>query len=164
MSLEELTRTIEIVDGRTVYRQVLSDQQTAGRRPTNSSPRVVDSVGQERASFERTAAQGLDIKAEAHRRNPELADPARQAQARAELDAYVAGHHLKELRKAIGKTQAEVAQILGVSQSRVSQIENGDLEAMELHPASTPPHSADTWTSPSASASTPSRSLESPDG
>ncbi|WP_433252968.1 helix-turn-helix domain-containing protein [Actinomadura nitritigenes] len=45
--------------------------------------------------------------------------------ARAELDAYVAGHHLKELRKAIGKTQAEVAQILGVSQSWVSQIENG---------------------------------------
>jgi transcriptional regulator with XRE-family HTH domain len=42
------------------------------------------------------------------------------------------GHHLKELRKAIGKTQAEVTQILGVSQSRVSQIENGDLEAMEL--------------------------------
>ena len=44
----------------------------------------------------------------------------------------VAGHHLKELRKAIGKTQAEVAQILGVSQPRVSQIENGDIEAMEL--------------------------------
>ncbi|WP_256255906.1 sigma factor-like helix-turn-helix DNA-binding protein [Actinomadura madurae] len=59
-------------------------------------------------------------------RNPELADPERQAQARAELDAYVAGHHLKELRKAIAKTQAEVAQILGVSQSRVSQIDNPD--------------------------------------
>ncbi|MFF5262052.1 helix-turn-helix domain-containing protein [Actinomadura viridis] len=44
----------------------------------------------------------------------------------------VADHHLKELRKAIGKTQAEVAQILGVSQSRVSQIENGDIEAMDL--------------------------------
>ena len=57
--------------------------------------------------------------------------PERQAQARAELDAYVAGHHLKELRKAIGKTQAEVAQILGVSQSRISQIENGNLETME---------------------------------
>jgi DNA-binding XRE family transcriptional regulator len=73
-----------------------------------------------------------DIKAEAHRRNPELAEPERQARARADLDAYVAGHHLKELRKAIGKTQAEVAQILGVSQSRVSQIENGDIEVMEL--------------------------------
>ncbi|MFC5745890.1 XRE family transcriptional regulator [Actinomadura rugatobispora] len=73
-----------------------------------------------------------DIKAEAHCCNPGLADPERQAQARAELDAHVAGHHRKELRKAIGKTQAEVAQILGASQSRVSQLENGDIEAMEL--------------------------------
>ncbi|MFC5750465.1 XRE family transcriptional regulator [Actinomadura rugatobispora] len=31
----------------------------------------------------------------------------------------------------MGKTQAEVAAILGVSESRVSQIENDDLEAME---------------------------------
>ncbi|MBW8483074.1 helix-turn-helix transcriptional regulator [Actinomadura parmotrematis] len=73
-----------------------------------------------------------DVKAEARRRNPELGAPERQAQARAELDAYVAGHHLKELRKAVGKTQAEVAQILGVTQARVSQIENGDPAAMEL--------------------------------
>ena len=77
-----------------------------------------------------TGRRWQDIRAEAHRRNPELADPERQAQARAELDAYVLGHHTKELRKAIGKTQAEVAQILGVSQSRVSR--NGDVEAMEL--------------------------------
>ena len=38
-----------------------------------------------------------------------------------ELDAYIGGYHLKELRKSTGKTQAEVAQILGVSQSRISQ-------------------------------------------
>jgi transcriptional regulator with XRE-family HTH domain len=44
----------------------------------------------------------------------------------------VAGYHLKELRKSLGRTQAEVAAALGVSQSRISQIENGDLEAMEL--------------------------------
>ncbi|MEU4513739.1 helix-turn-helix transcriptional regulator [Nonomuraea wenchangensis] len=79
-----------------------------------------------------SARRWQDVKAEAHRRHPELADPERQARARAELDAYVAGHHLKELRKATGKTQAEVAQILGVSQSRISQIENGNIEAMEL--------------------------------
>ncbi|SEG90176.1 Helix-turn-helix [Thermomonospora echinospora] len=79
-----------------------------------------------------TGRRWQDIKAEAHRRHPELADPERRERARAELDAYVAGHHLKELRKAIGKTQAEVAQILGVSQSRISQIENGDIKAMEL--------------------------------
>jgi RHS repeat-associated protein len=42
----------------------------------------------------------------------------RQAKARAELDAYVAGHHLRELREAVGKTQTELAKVLGVSQSR----------------------------------------------
>ena len=58
-----------------------------------------------------TGRRWQDIKAEAHRRNPELADSERQAQARAELDAHVAGHHLKELRKAIGKTQAEAPRV-----------------------------------------------------
>ncbi|WP_041563143.1 helix-turn-helix transcriptional regulator [Nocardia vulneris] len=73
-----------------------------------------------------------DVKAEAHRLHPELAEPEAQAAAAAQLDAHIAGHHLKELRKAVGRTQAEIAAVLGVSQSRVSQIENGDLAAMEL--------------------------------
>lgn len=73
-----------------------------------------------------------DVKAEAHRLNAEMADPELQARAEAELDAYVAGYNLGELRKAIGKTQAEVAKILGVTQARISQIENGNIEAMEL--------------------------------
>jgi len=73
-----------------------------------------------------------DVKAEAHRLHPDLADPVRRAAARAELDAHTPGYHLKELRKSLGKTQAEVAAALGVSQSRISQIENGDIEAMEL--------------------------------
>ena len=37
-----------------------------------------------------TGRRWQDVKAEAHRRNPDLADPQRQAKARAELD----GHHL----------------------------------------------------------------------
>ena len=73
-----------------------------------------------------------EVKAEAHLRHPDMADPVRHAAADAELDAYEAGHHLKELRKALGKTQADVAAALGVSQSRISQIENGDPAAMEL--------------------------------
>jgi DNA-binding XRE family transcriptional regulator len=73
-----------------------------------------------------------DVKAEALRVDPELADPVVRSRARAETDAYVIGFHLKELRRSLGKTQAEVAAVLGVSQSRVSQIETGDLEAMEL--------------------------------
>ncbi|MET8861533.1 helix-turn-helix transcriptional regulator [Nonomuraea sp. NPDC004580] len=44
----------------------------------------------------------------------------------------MAGHHLKELRKSVGKTQSEVAAALGISQARVSQIENGDLDSMGL--------------------------------
>jgi DNA-binding XRE family transcriptional regulator len=68
---------------------------------------------------------------EAHQRRPDLADPARRAAARAELDAHVAGHHPEELRKSPGRTQAEVAAALGVGQSRIAQIENGDPEAME---------------------------------
>jgi DNA-binding transcriptional regulator YiaG len=69
-----------------------------------------------------TGRRWQDVKAEAHRLHPELANPERQAKARAELDAYVAGHHLKELRKSLGKTQTEIAQVLGVSQYRISQI------------------------------------------
>lgn len=78
------------------------------------------------------ARRWQEVKAEAHRLHPEMATPERQAAAEADLDAYVAGYHLKELRKSLGKTQAEVAAALGISQSRVSQIENGDLDAMEL--------------------------------
>nr|WP_062337666.1 helix-turn-helix domain-containing protein [Herbidospora sakaeratensis] len=73
-----------------------------------------------------------DVKAEARRLNPEMDNPEHKAKARAALDAYVAGYQLGELRKALGKTQAEIAKILGVSQSRISQIENGNLEVMEL--------------------------------
>jgi DNA-binding XRE family transcriptional regulator len=79
-----------------------------------------------------TGRRWQDIKAEAHRRHPELADPGNQVAARTELDAYVTGYHLKELRKSLGKTQREIAEALGISQSRVSQIENGNVEAMEL--------------------------------
>lgn len=79
-----------------------------------------------------TGRSWQEVKAEAHRRHPEMADPERQAKARAELDAHVAGHHLKELRKAVGKTQMELAHALGVSQSRISQIENGKIEAMGI--------------------------------
>jgi transcriptional regulator with XRE-family HTH domain len=43
-----------------------------------------------------------------------------------------AGMGLRELRRDQGRTQAEVAKALGVSQSRVSQIENHDLATMEL--------------------------------
>lgn len=73
-----------------------------------------------------TGRRWQEIKAEAHRRHPELADAERQAKARAELDAYVAGHHLKELRKAVGMTQTELAQALGVSLPDLTDRERED--------------------------------------
>ncbi|MGW9209573.1 helix-turn-helix domain-containing protein [Embleya sp. NPDC055664] len=78
------------------------------------------------------ARRRQDVKADAHRVDPDLADPGVRSRARVEPDAYVVGFHLKELRKSLGRTQAEVAAVLGVSQARVSQIETGDPEAMEL--------------------------------
>ena len=79
-----------------------------------------------------SARNWREVKAEAHQLHPEMTDPARRTAAEAQLNARVTGYHLKELRQALGKTQAEVASVLGVSQSRVSQIENGEVHAMEL--------------------------------
>ncbi|MFI6452993.1 hypothetical protein ACIBF6_15690 [Streptosporangium amethystogenes] len=42
------------------------------------------------------ARRWQEVKAEAHRLYPEMADPERQAAAEAELDAYVVGYHLAE--------------------------------------------------------------------
>ncbi|MQY15047.1 putative antitoxin HigA2 [Streptomyces sp. RB5] len=78
------------------------------------------------------ARRWQDVKAEAHRRHPELHDPRLRERADAELDAQIAGFHLRELRRLVGKTQADVAAAIEVSQSRISQIENGDLDSMEL--------------------------------
>ena len=46
-----------------------------------------------------TARRWQNVKAEAHRRHPDMADPQRQARARTQLDAYEAGYHLGQLRK-----------------------------------------------------------------
>ncbi|MFC6013727.1 helix-turn-helix domain-containing protein [Nocardia lasii] len=73
-----------------------------------------------------------EVKEEAHRLHPELSDPEVRATAAEQLAGRIAGHHLRELRQKVGTTQAELATALGVSQARISQIENGDLAAMEL--------------------------------
>jgi hypothetical protein len=102
-----------------------------------------------------TGRSWQEIKAEAHRLHPELGDPGRQARARAELDSYVAGHHLQELRKAIWRTQAEVARILGVFP--VPGLPNRERRRRPwdwTRCAPMPPPSADTSTSPSTSAPT----------
>jgi hypothetical protein len=80
-----------------------------------------------------TGRRWQDIKAEAHRRNPELADPERRARARAELDAYIAGHHLKELRRAIGKTQAESLRSWGLPVPRLPDRERQPRETLRAY-------------------------------
>ncbi|GAB3064158.1 MULTISPECIES: helix-turn-helix domain-containing protein [Micromonospora] len=54
------------------------------------------------------------------------------AQERARTEAWVSAFHLAEERKRLGLTQRQVAEIMGVTPGRVSQIENGDLDVNEV--------------------------------
>ena len=51
---------------------------------------------------------------------------------RAHTEAWVSAFHLAEERKRLGLTQRQVADLMGVTPGRVSQIENGDLDANEV--------------------------------
>lgn len=65
-----------------------------------------------------------DLTAEARR------DPVRRAQiaaARARTLEEIAQYRLSELRRALGVTQAELADLIGKSQSAISQIESGEI-------------------------------------
>ncbi|MBO3740395.1 helix-turn-helix domain-containing protein [Actinoplanes flavus] len=55
----------------------------------------------------------------------------RIAEARRRQQAYIDGYRLAERRKAFGLTQAEVAERMGVTKGRVSQIENGDVSTVD---------------------------------
>jgi DNA-binding XRE family transcriptional regulator len=52
--------------------------------------------------------------------------------ARERLEAHVRGHQLAEMRKAAGVTQSGLAELLNVSQSRISKIENGEISGIEV--------------------------------
>lgn len=53
------------------------------------------------------------------------------AEARRRNQAYIDGHRLSERRTALGLTQLEVAERMGVTKSRVSQIERGEVSTVE---------------------------------
>ncbi|XVQ13906.1 helix-turn-helix domain-containing protein [Spirillospora sp. CA-255316] len=53
------------------------------------------------------------------------------AQARKRNQAYIDGHRLAERRKDLGLSQSEVAERMGVTKSRVSQIERGEVSTVE---------------------------------
>lgn len=59
-------------------------------------------------------------------------DEARITEHTRQLLAQVRAHRLAEIRESSGLNQTEVANRLGVSQSRVSRIERGDLDRTEL--------------------------------
>lgn len=78
-------------------------------------------------------AKWEDVKARRRatdRRSQAERDAAKEA-ARERLDAHVRGHQLAEMRKAALLTQQEVADILGVTQARVSKIEAGEVSGID---------------------------------
>jgi predicted XRE-type DNA-binding protein len=52
--------------------------------------------------------------------------------AREQTQAVIDAYNLREARKASNLTQVELAQAMGVSQNRVSRMENGDINAMSV--------------------------------
>jgi DNA-binding XRE family transcriptional regulator len=52
-------------------------------------------------------------------------------EARQRNQAYIDGHRPADRRKVLGLTQAEVAERMGVTKSRVSQIERGEVSTIE---------------------------------
>lgn len=53
------------------------------------------------------------------------------ARARKRNQAYIDGHRLADRRAALALTQAELAERMGVTKSRVSQIERGEVSTVE---------------------------------
>lgn len=68
-----------------------------------------------------------DIRAELHDGDDEAL-----AAERARTTAWISAYHLAEERKRLGLTQREVADLMGVTPGRISQIENGDLDVNEV--------------------------------
>jgi DNA-binding XRE family transcriptional regulator len=55
----------------------------------------------------------------------------RRAAMRQEMLASVSGAQLADIRKQLGLTQAQLAEAAGLSQARISQIENGTATSLE---------------------------------
>ncbi|WP_277682401.1 helix-turn-helix domain-containing protein [Saccharomonospora azurea] len=53
------------------------------------------------------------------------------AEARKRNQAYIDGHRLSERRKALGLSQSDVADKMGVTKSRISQIERGEVSTVD---------------------------------
>jgi predicted XRE-type DNA-binding protein len=69
---------------------------------------------------------------ERRRDDPAIDDPGRRGAARDARNARDIGYHLAQMRRQQGLTQAQVAAVMGVSQVRVSRMEHGDVEKMQV--------------------------------
>lgn len=54
------------------------------------------------------------------------------AEARARTQAVIDAYNLREARKACNMTQVQLADAMGVSQNRVSRMENGEIGSMSV--------------------------------
>jgi DNA-binding XRE family transcriptional regulator len=80
------------------------------------------------------AANWRDVKAKARAVDPtwDTGDRvARRARMREQMLASVSGAQLADIRKQLGMTQAQLASAAGLSQARISQIENGGVTNLE---------------------------------
>ncbi|MFC5745211.1 helix-turn-helix domain-containing protein [Actinomadura rugatobispora] len=75
---------------------------------------------------------GVKAKAAALGPRSDAERAAGETAARERREAYVRGFQLAEIRKAAGVTQAELADLLGVSQARISKIEHGEVSGIEV--------------------------------
>lgn len=80
------------------------------------------------------ASNWRDVKAKIRAIDPEWDSPERvveRAKIRAEMLASISGAQLAEIRKQLGMTQTQLAESAGLSQARISQIENGKVTSLE---------------------------------
>lgn len=81
-----------------------------------------------------TASNWRDVKAAARATDPTWGTEertARRARMREEMLAAVSGAQLAEIRRQLGLTQTELAETAGLSQARISQIENGGATSLD---------------------------------
>jgi predicted XRE-type DNA-binding protein len=75
-----------------------------------------------------------DVKADKERRDRAAGRDVEAAreEARRATNAYILGYRLSQLREEMGLTQTELASRMGISQPRVSQMEKGDIDQLEV--------------------------------
>ena len=79
-------------------------------------------------------ANWRDVKAKARAADPTWDSEGRverRRKMREEILASVGGAQLAEIRRQMGMTQVQLAEATGLSQARISQIENGDSVGLE---------------------------------